>query len=406
MLRRLASPPSNPPGPPELPRVEAILQADPAIIAYALESAWQMHSGGGGSASGSYWLTYGLGSFFAGTETLDQFRSRVSTTFAANPRRILWDHLIYAYMIENTRAYEIFTQVVRQLLQGERLGILQSDESFRWLRTTEELFLKDASPYQQRALVSRVRPDIRASRRNAYYRMFGMDLNHGADGGGAYAYEKPDAANREFVAIFEEFLRETWRGIENSDNTSGTKPTDDATIANLALRLQNMLNARRGSTLALNLSREEFEFVNTMAWFHLTLVFDTAIVSDLKVTATSPEERLRLLGERVGIPAHARSHSYFRLAPALSTLLRQVEAGDYSDASRVPDLYAPAPNPIRNMMATIIAHWSMASGRDLKGSRVTVAPSASIRTSTPPALAETGVTPTKANGRAAVAASA
>jgi hypothetical protein len=37
-----------------------------------------------------------------------------------------------------------------------------------------------------------VRPDIHATRRNAYQRMFGMDLNHGTDDNKPYPYVKAD----------------------------------------------------------------------------------------------------------------------------------------------------------------------------------------------------------------------
>ena len=40
-----------------------------------------------------------------------------------------------------------------------------------------------------------------------------MDLNHGSDDGKPYPYIKAEAANSEFVATFEEFLREVWVGI-------------------------------------------------------------------------------------------------------------------------------------------------------------------------------------------------
>ena len=51
-----------------------------------------------------------------------------------------------------------------------------------------------------------------------------------------------------------------------------------------------------------------------MAWFHLTLSFNTPVVRDLEAEANSAEERLQKIGERVGLPAHTRSDSYFRLA--------------------------------------------------------------------------------------------
>jgi hypothetical protein len=111
---------------------------------------------------------------------------------------VLWDHLIYAYMIENTRIYEIFRRVVHEFLHGEKLGVpgtergppgvLETAESQRWLRTTEELFYRDPPPFFITAVTGYVRPDIQATRRNAYQRMFGMDLNHGTDDNKPYAY--------------------------------------------------------------------------------------------------------------------------------------------------------------------------------------------------------------------------
>jgi len=37
-------------------------------------------------------------------------------------RGVRWDHLIYAYMIANTRIRPIFRRVVHELLHGERFG--------------------------------------------------------------------------------------------------------------------------------------------------------------------------------------------------------------------------------------------------------------------------------------------
>jgi hypothetical protein len=288
-------------------------------------------------------------------------------------RDAVWDHLIYAYMIENTRIYDIFRKVLVEFLSGERLGIATQPASQAWLRTTEELFFRDAPPFQIYSLTSHLRPDLGASRRNAYYRLFGMELNHAMpDGRG---FEKPDAANRNFTAIFEDFLREVWRGIENVTNVAGARPTDDAALANLGLQLQDMLVTRRQSG---TLSREEFVFVSMMSWFHLTVQIDSPIVVDLKATASSPEERLFKIGSRVGIPAHARSQSFFELAPALSRILIAIEAGQFNTVGAVPVLYTPGPgstsNPAREDMNTIINHWSIATGRDMKARQVTVSP--------------------------------
>ena len=285
----------------------------------------------------------------------------------------VWDHLIYAYLVENTRAYEIFRRVLWEYLHGERLGA-PTAQTADWMRATEDLFYADPPPFQIHSVVSPIRPDIRASRRNAYYRMFGMDLNHGLEDNRPYPFEKPHASNRDFVIVFEEFLREVWRGVENFTNSSGARPTDDAAIANLAERLRVMLTVRRRGG---NLSREEFFYVSTMSWFHLTLEFNSPVVNDLEAQAASPDERLRKIGDRVGLPAHARSQSYFELADAMSKILVMIEDGQFSSTANVPTLYlipTTGTNPIRETMLTIVDHWSLATGRDMKARKVTVTP--------------------------------
>ena len=283
---------------------------------------------------------------------------------------ILWDHLIYAYMIENTRIYEIFRRVVYEFLHGEKLGVPGSAESQRWLRATEELFYRDPPPLFITAVTGYVRPDIQATRRNAYQRMFGMDLNHGTDDNKPYPYVKAEAANSEFVSTFEELLREVWIGIENVNNLSGANPKDDAKIADLAEKLHDMLRTRRETG---NLSREEFVFVSWMSWFHLTLDSDLEIIRDLRAQATSPEERLFKIAQRVGLPAHGLSKSYFDIADSISRILIEIETGIFTDPAAVPALYTPAvggggPN---EAMLTIIRHWSIITGREMKARRVT-----------------------------------
>jgi hypothetical protein len=282
---------------------------------------------------------------------------------------VLWDHLIYAYLIENTRIYEIFRRVIYEYRHGERLGVPLAS-SQHWLRNTEELFFRDPAPFSIYSVASYIRPDQGATRRNAYYRMFGMDLNHGMDDNKSYPYMKPDTANREFVSTFEEFLREVWVGVANASNTSGLRQTDRATIALLARRLHDMLRTRRTNG---NLSQEEFWFVSMMSWFHLSLEFDSPIVISLRAEGSSEEERLKKIAERVKLPAHAKSYYFFRLADPLSRILTQIEAGTYNDLETVPALYLPAippgtgtPNPVEADMRLIITYWSYATDRNMK----------------------------------------
>jgi len=301
----------------------------------------------------------------AGTTLENAFGLLDPNNEAQERRSTFWDHLIYAYMIENTRIYEIFRRVLYELLHGEKLGVPLADAQ-HWLRNTEELFYRDQPSFSITNLTSYIRADLRASRRNAYQRMFGMDLNHGTDDGQPYPYVRAEAANNEFVPTFEEFLREVWIGIENVDNESGAKPTDDAKIADLVEKLHDMLISRRVNG---NLSREEFFFVSMMSWFHLSVEFsESPIVQSLRAEAASPEQRLFKIAQRVGLPAHGLSKSYFDIADTISRVLILIETGAYLGSDAAPAFYNPG--PLQNAMKTIIRHWSIITGREMKARRV------------------------------------
>jgi hypothetical protein len=269
-----------------------------------------------------------------------------------------WHHLAYAYMVENTRAFEIFDRVVREYEGGERFETPDPDTAL-WLRTTQALFFQELGSDYIGSLTNVIRPDSRAIRRNAYYRLLGLDLNHGLDGNRPYPFDKPSAANRDFVPMFESFLREVWRGSVNALNTSGPNDTDNSIISDTVRLLRDMLLLRRING---NLLREEFWAVTTLSWFHLTLMEDTPIVRALKAQAESPAERLRKIAERVGMPMHARADDYFNMAFPLATVLSFIEA----DTAQVAPPYF-APGALATDVRTISTHWSRATGHDVKG---------------------------------------
>jgi hypothetical protein len=284
-----------------------------------------------------------------------------------------WDHLVYGYLIENTRVVDICRRVLVEYLHGERLEV-PSPSTRRWLRVTESLFFRDLPSASIGAITSTLRPDAAATRRNAFYRLLGMDLNHGRDDGQPYPYIRAAAANTGFVAMFEDLLREVWIAAENFKNTSGTNPKDDAAIASFARDIRDMLLTRRQQG---NLAREEFWIVTMASWFHLILQSNNSVVSDLKSTAGSPEERLRKIGDRVGLKPHVHAESFFILAPRMSTLLKHIEAGDYNNPGNVNVLYSESSgtsNMIRQDMLDIINQWSVATGRDMKARRTTITP--------------------------------
>jgi hypothetical protein len=300
-------------------------------------------------------------------EWLDVLATSIKIAAPSNDgvQPILWDHLIYAYMIENTRVFEIFRRVLQEYLHGEKLGVPLAAAQ-HWLRNTEELFYKDASPFVITNLVSQIRPDLNSSRRNAYQRMFGMDLNHGFDDNKPYPYIKADAANNDFVTTFEELLREVWIGITNAGNNSGVNPTNNAKIENFVEKLHDMLITRRRNG---NLSREEFTFVNMMSWFHLTLAFDSPIVVSLRAEAASPEQRLFKIAERVQLSAHGLSKSYFDIADPISKVLTEIETGILSVPGSARALYTSS--PLKDDMNTIVTYWSTITGRDVTARKIT-----------------------------------
>ncbi|MEU1547061.1 hypothetical protein [Nocardia sp. NPDC005745] len=380
----------------DIPRLatEEVFKLHPEQLQRFLEESWAYGKAGRpvfdlppallygmvpGLESGVRDLLPGISDTFFGPWRID----RTSETDPGTGGR--WDHLIYAYLIENTRLIDIFRRVVTEYLQGERLEV-PSPLTHLWLRSTEALFFRDLPSGSIAAITSRVRPDPEATRRNAYYRMFGADLNHGADGASSYPYHRPTAANTGFIEVFEDFLREVWLASENYNNTSGINTKDDAAIATSARDMQDMLITRRRFG---NLAREEFVIVSLLSWFHLTLETDNCVVTDLKANAGSPEERLRKIGERVGLTPHAKSESFFQLAPRMSALLSKIELGDYNTSSAVSVLYADPqtgpPNQVRRDMLDIINQWSTATGRDMKARRTTVTPRTNVPAARPKA---------------------
>lgn len=288
-----------------------------------------------------------------------------TTSFIGRPPSTTrWHHLIYAYLIENTRVLDVFRRVLSEYRHGEKLGATLPPAEF-WLRITEELFFRYASPFTINSITSDIRPDAGATRRNAYHRMFGSELAHGAPNGGPYPYIKAETANSSFVETLEELLREVWVGISNQGNTSGTNATDDAGLLELVRQLEAMLLTRRQNGL---LAREEFWAVATLSWFHLAVDYNSPIVASLRCEGGNETERLEKIAERVGLEPHKKSFHLFGLAEALSRFLTLVETGIFTagGSGSVRALYSPPGSPLEETMRLIVTYWSEATGKNLK----------------------------------------
>jgi hypothetical protein len=281
----------------------------------------------------------------------------------------LWHHLAYAYVLESTGIVEIFAEVIRRLVVGETLGVL-SEDSIAWLRATEQLFFRDLPTFSVASVLSQVRPFDRTNRRNAYWRMFGLDLAHPVPplwaGSGPLADWKAltGPVNQDFRQKWSEFLRQVWIGVENRANNSGANPTDPSYIALLSRALKDVLgNRRRGGALA----REEFAYVAMLNWFHLTVDNDNSLIRDLQAQASSPADRLGALGQKVGITPALRSRELFDLAEPMSTLLRGIELGLFDTEETATTLFTEGSNIFRDVLDTI-NNWQSATGERVKES--------------------------------------
>jgi hypothetical protein len=304
---------------------------------------------------------------------------------------LIWHHLVYAYLIESTGVFEVLAEVVRRLVVGESLGKL-SPEGHTWLRSTEELFFRSPPLFSITGVESEARPQARVNRRNAYWRMFGLDLPHSLpawpDSGGARRDWRTHVGlgvNTDFRATWSELLRQVWLGLENSANSSGANPTDPAYVALLCRAVKDMFNNRRQGGL---LAREEFVYVTVLSWFHLTLQTDTPIVNDLDANATSPADRLARLAERVGMAPAARSRELFDLSEPMSSVLRAIELGLFDDQTAAATLFEDG-TPLGVDMRNVINLWQSATGE-----RVKERPTGSVPVSAQPLRAPS---PTAAN---------
>ena len=289
-------------------------------------------------------------------------------------------HLIYSYLIENTRIFQIFERIIEKYLNDEELGIANSEDVFYWIQNSEKLFYKSDTP-KATNLRSFIRPNADASRRNAYHRMFGMDLAFGDidSNNSSISYSKAKASNLQFVPIFERYLSEIWQGYINARNTSGANTADVNILVELAQQLREMLVARRGNLSSYaqqNLSREEFSSVLMSCWFTFMVSWDSPIVTYLNSQSSTIGERLMKIGMKAGVPAHSKCQSLFDMAASASTVLLAVEVGGLLDdatwvQNMLSSLAPTSPNmPVHknymNDFLTVINNWEKATGHKIK----------------------------------------
>jgi hypothetical protein len=286
-------------------------------------------------------------------------------------------HLLYAYLLENTRMLQIFERLLEKYFEDEELGIPGNNQVATWFHNTEQVFFKSRA-------ISRIRSNTDTVRRNAYWRMFGMDLAFGDinSQSNTIPYYKAKSSNQQFILLFERFLAEIWQGYINARNSSGENHSDVNVIHDLAVQLRELLLARRGaaglSYANQNLSREEFYSVLITSWFTFIISDNTPVVDFLNCQSSAIGERLMKIGAKVGIPAHTKCQSLFEMAGAASNVMVTLELGGVLDVpstvqailSALNPNQLPAPLPVNiNLMEdllTVINNWEKATGHRIK----------------------------------------
>jgi len=293
-------------------------------------------------------------------------------------------HLMYAYLIENTRLLQIFEKVIEKYLTDEDLGIAQP-AVYQWLINSEKLFFKDGNTnnYNIRSLL---RPSFDSSRRNAYYRLLGIDLAFG-DGSthnsGMTNYQKPKNANQQFIPLFERYLSEIWQGYINARNISGPNTADVNNLVEIAMQIKELLAARRGGRpggalnayAATSLSMEEYSSVILASWFTFIISDNTQVVQFLNCQSSTIGERLLKIGAKVGIPAHSKCQALFEMAGPAANILTLLEAGGYLDTNATVQTMLSSLNPgnlpsidsdYMNYFLLVINNWEKATGHKIK----------------------------------------
>lgn len=306
-------------------------------------------------------------------------------------------HIAFGYMIENSRIVQIFERLIVLFQTDELMGVadpanLSNQLAFQWIINTENLFFKEIPSSSYRNIGSMNRPNSEANRRNAYYRLLGMDLAFGDKTNGSY---RANASNTQFVGLFEQLLVEIWQAYTNARNSIGSNSTDYQRMNDLIRELRRILMARRGAggTINLgqyrfmNLSREEYSSVAMMSWLYFIISYNTSpLVTFLGCQANNAAERLIKIGRKVGVEAHKKTQSLFDLAGPLNNVLRQIETGTFevlnwlrvAIESQVPAA-PPAVNPANAAQQAalvdfliIINNWELATGHKIKNREANV----------------------------------
>lgn len=294
-------------------------------------------------------------------------------------------HLIYAYLLENTRMFQIFDKLITMFQQDEKLSIVPSGAPVnihRLMSNTEQLFYKDFSSNSINAnIVSSLRPSSESTRRNAYHRLLGLGLNwNDYKTNTPITFHKAEFSNKSLIAKMEMFLKGFWDAYTNASNTAGVNNTDMHSLEMHVKDLRLQLMSRRSDEATFNpvnynkyhLSHEEFSSVIFASWLKFLVTPKSPLADYLNCTANTHGGVLAGIGSRVGLAAHSKADALFDLADDMAYFMRSIELGFFETGTVLVDIVkADATNnvsyqPILKKFLNIINNWEIATGRSMK----------------------------------------
>ena len=322
-----------------------VLTAGPLDLLLHLEAVWAAYSG---SKLERPAVGLPMNSALGELQSLGTFAGHAP---AEGPRT--WHHLAYSYMLENSRAVQIFARTTHALRTSERLGV-PSPATVCWLATTEALL---SGALSTGALGTEQHEAQEAARRNAYWRLFGLDLAFGTDANADASFARPAQANTEFVPHLEQLLVELSKSFETAGGAGADLDGADA----IADRSQKLGQSLRDHRTSLMIDRQELLAASLLGWIELSLSASSPVVRDLALEGASAAERLQDLGARVGIPAHSKAVNLFALGRSLSIMLRLAE----DDPVGARNAWADSATPAGAHSRRVVTEWTAATGRSL-----------------------------------------
>ena len=223
--------------------------------------------------------------------------------------------------------------------------------------------------FSSRRCTASSRPDGEATRRAAYQPLLGMDLNHGTSDNKPYPFVRAEAANKEFVS---DIRGAAARGVDrHHQRVEHERDQADRRCEAGGAGQEAAGDAARAPAQRQPVARgvrQRRDDVVVPPDGRRRLAPSSSICARRR---RAPEQRLFKIAQLVGVPAHGLSGSYFDIADEhlAAPAPHRDRRLHCRPATAWPRLYTPG-SALERVMRTIITHWSIITGRDMKAGKI------------------------------------